>query len=75
MTAWPRKQPPRQAGKAAKSARPRRRSMTKSAIYAELAEKTDLTKQADRAVFDALFDLIKREVASPAPASSSCRPA
>jgi nucleoid DNA-binding protein len=36
--------------------------MTKSAIFTELAQKTSLTKAQVATFFDALFDLIKREV-------------
>ena len=36
--------------------------LRRSEVYAELAEKTELSKKDITAVFDALFDLIKREV-------------
>ncbi len=45
-------------GKSSSSAK----RMTKSAIYAELAEKTDLPRKKVTEVFDALQELIRREV-------------
>src|SRR5262245_18571236 len=41
--------------------------MTKSAIYAELSEKTQLSKKQVADVFDALSNLIKREVSKSGP--------
>src|SRR5262245_33455676 len=41
--------------------------MTKSAIYAELSEKTQLSKKQVAEVFDALYALIKREVSKSGP--------
>jgi len=41
--------------------------MTKSAIFAELSEKTELKKQQVAAFFDALHALIKREVGKGGP--------
>src|SRR5262245_622657 len=57
--------PAKTANTAAKPAAGKR--MTKSAIYAELADKTELSKKKVAEVFDALFNLIRREVAKSGP--------
>jgi nucleoid DNA-binding protein len=66
---------PAKGGMSAKGAKPAasaksssgNKRMTKSAIFAELAQKTGKTKKEVTEFFDALFDLIKREVSANGP--------
>jgi nucleoid DNA-binding protein len=44
-----------------------KKAMSKSAVYQELAEKTDLTRKQIAEVFDALSGLIKRELGKKGP--------
>jgi nucleoid DNA-binding protein len=44
-----------------------KKAMTKSAVYQELAEKTELTRKQIAEVFDALSGLIKRELGKKGP--------
>jgi len=44
-----------------------KKAMSKSAVYQELAEKTDLTRKQIAEVFDALSGLIKRELSKKGP--------
>jgi nucleoid DNA-binding protein len=56
------KQAAKPAGKGAKS-----KPMTKSAVFQELAEKTELPRKKVAEVFDKLYELIKREVGNKGP--------
>lgn len=47
---------------AAKSTASAPKPMTKSEVYSHLAEKSDLTKREIGAVFDALNDLVKKNI-------------
>jgi nucleoid DNA-binding protein len=55
------------AKKAAANTNTKAKSMTKSAIFQELATKTNLSKKQIGEVFDALADLIQKQLAKKGP--------
>ncbi len=49
------------------------KAMTKSAVYQEIADSTELSRKQVAEVFDALSKIIKRELGKKGPAPSRCR--
>ena len=64
---WPFLGDPNEGKSMAKSKSGKVKSATKSEIYAEISKTTELTRKQVAAVFDALHDLIKRDVGKKGP--------